>query len=634
MTSRFRAVALLSGASLFGASALYGAVVAPVAPPPPPPAASGDIEWPSYNRTLDGQRFSTLDQINADNVESLVPICNVKIADSGSFSSGLLMIARTIYATSGRVTVAIDARDCSVIWKAVTQSRGKEPFPFNRGLAYGDGLVVRGTGDGRLIAFDAKTGEVRWDRTVGNPAIGEGISAAPIVWNRKIFVGLSGGDYGIQGKMMAFDLATGDRLWSFNTVPHPGEAGNETWPGESWKLGGGATWTSYALDEKTGELFIPVANPAPDLNAAVRRGDNLYTNSIVALDANTGKHIWHYQTRKNDNHDYGVTPPAVLVSLRNGRQIISQAAKDGFVYGVDRKSHKLLYKTPVTTILNHDADATPEGIKICPGLLGGVEYNSAAFDSRNQVLVSGAADWCFEIASAPLTYVPGEFYMGGTYKSLGTGSGWVTALDAATGGVRWQFATPAPVLSGVTPTAGNVTFVGDMAGNLYVVRSTDGKILQTLKPGGAIAGGVITYAVAGTQYIATTAGNLSRSTWPMATGAPSIVIYGLRDRNSTASGMSEGGVHAKQEAAVPPAPARVRDLTNGQALFAANCSGCHGSSGEGGVGPNLKSEAARRSQADLVAFLKNPPPRMPAVYPSPLNEADLNDVAEFVLSLK
>lgn len=294
--------------------------------------------------------------------------------------------------------------------------------------------------------------------------------------------------------MMAFDAKTGKQLWTFNTIPSPGEFGNETWPGDTWKRGGGGTWTSYTLDTETGELFVPVANPAPDLNPQVRRGDNLYSNSVLVLDATTGKRIWHYQTIKNDSHDYGVSPPAVLVTLKNGRKLVAQASKDGFVYLIDRKTRKLVVRTPVTTILNHQVEPTIEGVKICPGLMGGVEWNSPGYDPVNNALTVGAVDWCSTVfVEDPPVYKVGEIYSGGSFKAGSTGSGWITSLDAATGKVRWTYHTDAPVVGAITPTAGGVTFAGDLGGALYAFRNTNGELLSRIETGGANAGGIITY---------------------------------------------------------------------------------------------------------------------------------------------
>jgi PQQ-dependent dehydrogenase (methanol/ethanol family) len=586
-------------------------------PPQATPPAPGDTDWPFYNRTLDGDRFSPLTGIDAGNVGQLAEACRVRIAGAGPFSAGTILVNGMLYTTSARATVAIEPTNCEIIWKSLYAPEQGEVYNANRGLAYADGRLYRGTGDSRLVAYDANSGRELWQVKIAEPARGEYTNAAPITWNGLVFLGKSGGDLGMQGRMMAFDGKTGQLVWSFNLVPSPGELGNDTWPGDSWRTGGGGTWSSYALDEKTGELFVPVANPAPAFDPHVRQGANLFTNSAVVLDARTGKYLWHYQTRPNDNHDYGVTPPGVLVTV-GGKPYLAQASKDGFVYMIDRASHRLAWKSPVTSILNHTADATPAGVRICPGAKGGVEYNSPAYDAAAGLLVVGSVDWCYMLQKVPYPpYTPGNPYVGGLMtRGDATGTGWVTALDAASGKLRWRFHTPAPVIGAITPTAGDVTFAGDASGALYVLRTADGTLLRTIQTGGAVAGGIITYRIRGTQYLAVGSGNISRSSWSGATGIPTMIVYRLAAA-STASA---------DPASLAP------DAAHGRMVFATACAACHGAQGQGGEGPPLRGLAARYSQAQAIAYILNPKPRMPKLYPGTLNAQDVADVAAQVRS--
>ena len=588
----------------------------------------GDTDWPSFNRRLDSVRYSELDQINAENVGDLEEACRVRVSGAGSFASGLILTNGAIYLTASRATMAINPTNCDVIWKAVYQPEQTEVLLQNRGAAYLDGMVFRGTGDARLVAYNAATGAEIRRQTLGDPAIGEYVSAAPIAWDGQIFVGTAGGDRGIQGRMMAFDAKTGKKLWTFNTVPGPGEFGNETWAGESWKRGGGGTWTSYSLDTDTGELFVPVANPAPDLNPRVRRGDNLYTNSVLVLDAKTGKRIWHYQTIKNDSHDYGISPAAVLLKLKDGRSVVAQASKDGYVYLIDRKTRTLIARTAVTTILNHRVEPTVEGVRVCPGLMGGVEWNSPGFDPVNNALTVGAVDWCSTLfVEDPPVYKPGEIYSGGSFKADGVGSGWITSMDATTGKIRWKYRTEAPVVGAITPTAGGVTFVGDLGGMLYAFRSSDGELLSRIDTGGAIAGGVITYQAGGQQYLAITSGNVSRTTWPTASGIPTVIIY----RKGNGKSRATGAVTKEAEGLVTTT--RPGNAAVGKSVYSSVCAACHGGNGEGTAGPKLRGMAARYSLEQAAAFIKQPKAPMPALYPSMLNDQQVSDVAAYIHSL-
>ena len=397
-------------------------------------------------------------------------------------------------------------------------------------MAYLDGRLFRGTNDGRIIALDAKTGRQLWKTVAADPKLAYYLSAAPIAWNGLVFMGTAGSDAGIRGRMMAFDAATGKEVWRFNTIPGPGDVGYDTWKnGVSAETGGGGMWTSFTLDVKAGELFVPVGNPGPDYNIAYRPGDNLFTNSVVVLDASTGRLKWWYQATPHDGFDYDLAAAPMLYRDSRGNERVALGSKDGYVYVLDRRTHKLLFKTPVTTINNSGAP-TPQPTVACPGTLGGVEWNGTALDAARKSIIVGAIDWCSEFWSADAKYVPGESFPGGGKKQVGKPNGWITALNSETGQVQWKYEAGAPVVAGITPTAGGIVFSGDLGGMFVALDSDTGKPLLKVSTGGAIAGGVITYSLGGKQYVATTSGNISRSSQvlgPLNLGAPSIVIMAL-----------------------------------------------------------------------------------------------------------
>jgi len=317
------------------------------------PALAQDPGWAMYNKSYDGQRFAGLAQINVGNVHGLQELCRIKIAKGGSFHTGPLVVDGVMYVTTPRSTIALDARTCALRWRSLYQPEQEEVWAANRGVAYHDGRLYRGTADGRILALDARTGQVLWKTAGGDPAKGEFFSSAPIAWGKLLYIGIAGGDWGIRGRMMAFDLASGREAWRFNTVPMPHEPGAETWEiAATAQTGGGGTWGSYALDTARGEVFVPVANPAPDFAPHVRPGANLYTNSVVVLDAASGKLKWWYQLAPNDGHDYGIGAGPMLYRRSDGKDAVALAAKDGFVYVVDRATQRLLFRTATTTIEN------------------------------------------------------------------------------------------------------------------------------------------------------------------------------------------------------------------------------------------------------------------------------------------
>src|SRR5579862_297313 len=238
-------------------------------------SAVKDTDWRYYNHEPTGLRFSDLEDINAKNAAAIREVCRVRVSGPGPFSSSITMANGALYVTSTLSTISLDATNCDVLWKSNYVLEEQQVFNTSRGAGYGDGMVVRGTTDGRLVAYDAASGNERWRIKVGDPTAGEFVSSAPQVWNGKVFVGLSGSDWGIQGRVMGFDVKSGERLWSFRTIPGAGEPAVGTWAGDSWKQGGGGTWTSYTIDPASGELFVPVGNPAMTWNGDARGGDNL-----------------------------------------------------------------------------------------------------------------------------------------------------------------------------------------------------------------------------------------------------------------------------------------------------------------------------------------------------------------------
>ncbi|WP_158592171.1 PQQ-binding-like beta-propeller repeat protein [Noviherbaspirillum sedimenti] len=643
----------------------------PLAWPVPAPANTGiagdgraqEAGWAMYNKNYEGQRYSALKEINAGNVHGLREICRIKIAQGGSFQTGPLVIDGVIYVTTARSTIALDARTCAVRWRSLYQPQQDEVWAANRGVAHLDGRLYRGTADGRILALDAKDGRQLWKTAAGDPAKGEFVSSAPIAWGKLLFVGIAGGDWGIRGRMMAFDLASGREVWRFNTVPLPHEPGADTWevPATA-ETGGGGTWGSYALDVARGEVFVPVANPAPDFAPQVRPGANLYTNSVVVLDAASGKLKWWYQLAPNDGHDYGIGAGPMLFERRDRTAAVALAAKDGFVYVVDRATHRLLFKTPSTTIENAGLPPTPEGRRFCPGVYGGSEWNGPAFDQARNAIFVGAVDWCSVIKSGTPQYQAGRLFMGGSYTQVTEPRGWVSSIDADSGKLNWRYQAQAPVVAGVTPTAGGVVLTGDLAGNLLALDSHSGKLLYKFDTGGAIAGGVVTYEIAGKQYVATTSGNVSRLTFG-GLGSPSIVIMGLQGEKAPppvrldisrdepevrlkidSKGSAEGGLRARLAVWKDAVVARVMQwrgsaatqtagLEHGKQLFAQNCAGCHGAQGGGLGGPSLLNWDARMTPEKTMALIKNPKAPMPRLYPSILSERDVADIATYLHTL-
>jgi len=469
-----------------------------------------------------------LKQINTQNAGKLRPVCMFQLGELGTFSTGPVMYDGILYVTTHLGTYAIDATTCRNRWAHQHVPQGPEMNATNKGVALAGGRVIRGTQDGVLYALDAKTGDQLWERQVADWSIGEGIGAAPIVWNGIVYVAKAGGDWGIRGRMMAFNVEDGTLAWTFDLIPKPGDPGANTWDTpDSMNHGGGAAWVTYALDRETGTLFVPVGNPGPDYNNKMRPGANLFTISTVALDARTGKLKWWYQLRPNDEHDWDAT----VVSLfdAGGKKLLATAGKEGILHVVTRDDGKLVFKLPMTTLLNHDVPLTPEGVRVCP--VAGVQWNGAAHSPLTGLLYVNAIDWCSVFKQGPdpkwVATVP---YTGlsngwGTNDPISKWAGWINAVDPKTGKMAWRIKTPAPMYAALTPTAGNVLFTGDLGGNFLALDARSGKTLYSFDTGGPIAGGVITYDVNGKQYVAVASGH-SGGSIPL-TGSTTVVIFGL-----------------------------------------------------------------------------------------------------------
>ena len=484
----------------------------------PAPAA-----WPAYNRDLLGQRFSPLDQITAGNVATLAPACIFQTGDVGAFQASPTLYRGVLYFTTTRNTFAIDAASCKKVWEHRRPTEGAEGLPVNRGVALYEGRVFRGTTDGHLLAFDAATGQLLWDAWVIDPADKTGsINGVPMAIDGRVIVGEAGGDGGLSARVHAFEAASGKHLWSFNVVPKKGEPGYETWGGNV-PLGGGASWAAMSLDAKDGLVLLSTGNPGEALEGSRRQGANLYTNAVIALDVKTGKLAWHVQQVPHDVWDWDTAAAPVLYEA-GGRAMMATAGKDGWLNLYDRKTRKRLARQPTTTLLNTEVKPTKEGLHVCPGALGGTEWYGPAFDPQKGQLVVPAVDWCSTLFA--VSDPPNPFGGHSAFDPIAKARGWVRAFDAATGAPRWSYEADSPVVAGVTPTAGGVTFSGTVAGDFLAFDSVTGKILYKFNTGGAIGGGISTYAIDGRQYVAVASGNGSRTIW-RTTGAATLVIFAL-----------------------------------------------------------------------------------------------------------
>jgi len=598
------------------------------------------VGWPSYNLGYSSERYSPLAEITPRNVGRLGPVCETQVGEMGPFQSGLLVIGRRLYLTTPRSTLALDAVTCAVIWRHVHAQPGYNINPSNRGPAYADGRVFRGTADGAVLALDAATGAQLWKVQAGRPERGEVFSAAPIVWRGRLYIGTTGGDWGGQGRVMAFDARDGHELWRFNVVPQDHEAGADTWnlaPGAA--RGGGSTWSSYTLDPASGELFLATGNPAPALAPNRRAGANLFTDALVVLDAASGKLDWYVQPLPGDALDYDMAAAPMLYRDARGRALVALAGKDGYLYLIDRATHRSIAQVPVTTIVDRGVVPTVAGVRVCPGAFGGVEWNGPAFDARTHTVFVGAVDMCMIYRR--------DGGDGGGSASFGTTvvpsagdplAGWVTAVDGTSGKTLWRYHAGAPILAGLTATAGGVLFTGDSHGTFLALDSATGRQLEKIDVGGTLAGGVVTYEVDGRQYVAYAAGGVVRGSFVKDVIEPEVVIAAL-EPPGTVGRRAVARVIEPELAPNPPPPAAGGDsapgsartaYAHGAALYANLCTLCHGPRGEGFTAPRLREVAHRADPRPVAQIIRDPGPGMPRFYPGVLSDRDVADLALFI----
>jgi glucose dehydrogenase len=403
-----------------------------------------------------------------------------------------------------------------------------------------NGRLFRVHGGVHAYALDAATGRVLWDVDFRDRA-GEGAPMAPVAWNGLVFIGNSGGDnMGVQGHVHALDAGTGSEVWSFDVVPDTGAA-RATWPtgSNATPPTGGGLWSSFTLDPNTGILYVPAGNPAPDFLPSLRAGANLYSNTLLALNARTGRLIDFVQVLNgvNDWHDWDVSATPALIRTRAGRPLLALAGKDGLLHAISPSPMAILWSTPITTRTNIEAPLThTRATRFCPGTQGGTEWNGPAFSPPLNLVYTGAVDWCAHIRLVHPDSIPNPLPMDftgnagggfGDFDPKAQWKGWVTAVDPDNGQVRWRYQARTPILAAVTATASGLVLTGDMNGSLIVLDAATGAVIHEAQTGAPIGGGVITYDVRGSQYIAVAGGSIS-PIWPLDPATSRVSIYRLR----------------------------------------------------------------------------------------------------------
>ena len=520
-------------------------------------AAQTPADWLTYSGTYSSQRYSELDQVTPDNVDDLQLQWAYQTPVSGPWQASPIVVDGVMYLTQRpNDIVALDARSGRVYWVYQYPTPSEHTAccgSNNRGVAILDDTLFMGTLDGHLVAIDARTGAELWNVEVAESRLGYSLTLAPLVVNDKVIVGTGGGERGIRGYISAHDAATGEEVWRFWTIPGPGEPGHETWEPcppnpttycdpEAWMHGGASAWLTGSYDPELNLTYWGIGNPGPDFNRDQRPGDNLYSDSVVALDADTGELAWYFQFTPDDPYDYDSVQIPVLADIeRNGVmfRVMLWANRNGFYYVLDRRTGRFLTGQPFVSVnwaegLDDSGrpieTPQPPGEPTYPGVQGGTNWYSPSFSPRTELMYIPA----WESYGTVFRGVPQEYEVGGSFTAgrlttytevpdaptvpgltrgpINTWTdeaarGTVLAVDALTGERQWTFEMTDVISSGILTTASDLLFTGARSGYFQAIDARTGDLLWRTNLGGQLVNGPVTYEVDGKQYLAVIAGS-------------------------------------------------------------------------------------------------------------------------------
>jgi alcohol dehydrogenase (cytochrome c) len=676
----FRAAAL-AGLLLALSSAPLPAQV-PVGPRPAPAFTAAQLSAPPVNGwltnggTIANQRYSPLEQVNRGNVNQLKGKWRTRLLGSGAgpLNSGQaqpIVFDGVIYITTGDSDVfALDVETGAILWRYEAKLDASRIHAccgwVNRGVAIGDGRIYAGLLDARLVALDPKSGRELWSIQAEDPKQGYTIVSAPLYYEGLVITGFGGGEMGTRGRVKAYDARDGRLVWTFYTIPAPGEFGSETWPADndSWMYGGAPVWQTPAVDPELGLVYFSTGNAAPDYNGSARKGDNLFTASIVALEVKTGKYRWHFQQVHHDIWDYDSPNPVILFDapfFGQPRKGIAQVGKTGWVYILDRETGRPLLgieERPVPqeprqhtaatqphvigdSVVPQQMDYAPEGFDLVnqgriftpfwdkvvvykPQM--GVNWPPSSYDPETHLMFICGIDHVATSVSDQKAFSPPALpapYMGGSWSDPGVARrGTFTAMNLTTNRIAWQQQWPSSCFNGTLATKGGLVFVGRSDGRFTALDSSTGHRLWQFQTDAGVAAPASTFLHDGRQYVVV----LSAGT----------MVGGGRKGDSVWLFSLDGTIDPLPASSVAAAPAGVvtlppgeADPANGRALYAQFCLSCHGDRGTGGHGGgmtlvNVAGEVQK--VADIVAAGRNGMPPFRGM----LSPEQLRDVSVFI----
>ncbi len=501
-------------------------------------AASNAKDWLHSNGSYDNARYYAGNQINTGNVAKLKPAFTFQTAVLESMETAPIVINGVMFLTTSYNHVyAVDAATGEEFWHYKHKMGPITTFccgPNNRGVAIENDRVFMGTLDAKLVALDAKTGKLLWETQIADPEKGYSETMAPAVVDGKVIIGTNGGEYGIRGFVKAFDAKDGKLLWTFYTIPEKGHEGawnpkdatgrdmHRNIDAEKAALAkdasfyqtlGGGVWMTPAVDKKTKTLFFVVGNPSPDLYGAIRPGDNLYTDSLVAIDLDKGTYKWHFQYVAHDVWDLDAVSPPILTQAKDSAgkmvDVVIHGGKTGHVYVHERNTGKLIrFSEAMIPQENMWVLPTKEGARMLPGANGGVEWSPMAINPKTRMAYAANLHQPMTYHVEETPYPGGKLWLGGAFKTIPSEEQWgrLVAVNLDTGKIAWGVKTPQPLIGGVLATAGDLVFNGEGNGWFKAFDARTGKELWKYNAGAGVNSPAVSYMVNGKQYIAVAAG--------------------------------------------------------------------------------------------------------------------------------
>jgi alcohol dehydrogenase (cytochrome c) len=494
---------------------------------------TSQADWPSYHGDMSGNRYSKLTQINTSNVSRLAPRWVFPLPNVNTIENTPVVVDGIMYVSSANEVYALDAGSGRAIWHYQRQRTrgiaGNAALGFNRGVAWSGDRIFMLTDNAHMISLNRFNGELLWETEMADWHLNYNGTSAPLAVGNLVISGTAGGDEGARGFVAAYDQATGKEAWRFWTVPKPGEKGSETWTEKSLEHPSGDTWMTGTYDPQLDLLYWPVGNPGPDFFGDEREGDNLYTDSVVALEAKTGKLRWYYQFTPHDVHDWDAQEPPVLVDANwqgRPRKLLLQANRNGFFYVLDRENGQLLLAKPFLKKLNWADGIGKDGKPIlktlpqlaggdtyvCPGFQGGTNWFSTTYNPNTGLYYFIALERCNVFSKRKGEWEAGKGYMGGAARPA-PGESFeksLRAVDIHTGEIKFdvpQVTTPQTASAGVFGTASNLVFFGENSGSFMAVDAANGKVLWQFPTNQVWKASPMTYMFDNKQYVAIASGH-------------------------------------------------------------------------------------------------------------------------------